>query len=270
MAKSKTNDGYQRGVYGALCKLMHLIAAVQFSYAIYYDFKYVHFPPEMQRPGGEFGGKLKFLTVWDAILQALYFTICLLNDFIGTNEVAPKRMPVIRRVKDYMLAAFAFPVALNVGVTFWTLMAIDRELVFPKALDAVFPGWLNHVMHTNIVIFMVLEICTSFRQYPSRRSGLAGLGIFMACYLVWLHVVHHFGGIWVYPVLDVLNFPQRILFFAVSLVFCVGLYLLGEFFNNLIWTKELKQLRAATGAGAMSQPTMVDEKSAEHLKMNVV
>lgn len=70
----------------------------------------------------------------------MYFTICLLNDFIGTNEVAPKRMPLIRKVKDYTLAAFAFPVALNVGVTFWTLMAIDRELVFPKALDAVFPG----------------------------------------------------------------------------------------------------------------------------------
>uniref|UniRef100_A0A182QP29 Uncharacterized protein n=1 Tax=Anopheles farauti TaxID=69004 RepID=A0A182QP29_9DIPT len=253
MAKSKPNDGYQRGVYGALRTLMHFIVAVQFTYAVYYDFTYVHFPPGMLRPGGEFGGKLKFLTVWDAILQALYFTICLLNDFIGTNEVAPKRMPLIRKVKDYMLAAFAFPVALNVGVTFWTLMAIDRELVFPKALDAVFPGWLNHVMHTNIVIFMVIEICTSFRQYPTRKAGLTGLAIFMASYLGWLHVVRHFGGIWVYPVLEVLNLPQRIVFFAVSLIFCVGLYLLGEFFNNLIWTKELKQLRAATSGGAASK-----------------
>ncbi|XP_052869548.1 androgen-induced gene 1 protein-like isoform X1 [Anopheles cruzii] len=247
---AKSNDGYQRGAYGALRALMHFIAAVVFTYAIYYDFRYVHFPPEMWRPGGEFGGKLKFLTVWDAILQAIYFTICLLNDFIGTNEVAPKRMPLIRKVKDYTLAAFAFPVALNVGVTFWTLMAIDRELVFPKALDAVFPGWLNHVMHTNIVIFIILEICTSFRQYPSRRAGLTGLGIFMSAYLGWLHVIRHFGGIWVYPVLEVLNFPQRLVFFAVSLVFCVGLYLLGEFFNNLIWTKELKQLKAQAGSAA--------------------
>ncbi|XP_058060976.1 androgen-induced gene 1 protein-like isoform X1 [Anopheles bellator] len=247
---ANSDDGYQRGVYGALRVLMHFIAAVVFTYGIYYDFQYVHFPPEMWRPGGEFGGKLKFLTVWDAILQAVYFTICLLNDFIGTNEVAPKRMPLIRKVKDYTLAAFAFPVALNVGVTFWTLMAIDRELVFPKALDAVFPGWLNHVMHTNIVIFIILEICTSFRQYPSRRAGLTGLGIFMTAYLGWLHVIRHFGGIWVYPVLEVLNMPQRLVFFAVSLVFCVGLYLLGEFFNNLIWTKELKQLKAQAGSAA--------------------
>lgn len=65
---AKSNDGYQRGAYGALRALMHFIAAVQFTYAIYYDFRYVHFPPEMRRaPGGDFGGKLKFLTVWDAV-----------------------------------------------------------------------------------------------------------------------------------------------------------------------------------------------------------
>lgn len=61
------------------------------------------------------------------------------NDLFGTNEVNPKRTPVIRKIKDYLLAALAFPVALNVGITFWGLMAIDRELVFPKAFDAFFP-----------------------------------------------------------------------------------------------------------------------------------
>lgn len=96
------------------------------------------------------------------ILQAVYFTICLLNDFIGTNEVAPKRMPLIRKLKDYMLAAFAFPVALNVGVTFWTLMAIDRELVFPKALDAVFPGYLH---------LQFLVVFLSLTQLPTFPAG---------------------------------------------------------------------------------------------------
>lgn len=67
MAKQHTNDGYQRAIFGALRTLMHFIVAVQFSYGIYYDFTYVHFPPGMHRPGGEFGGKLKFLTVWDAV-----------------------------------------------------------------------------------------------------------------------------------------------------------------------------------------------------------
>ncbi|XP_058818042.1 androgen-induced gene 1 protein-like isoform X3 [Topomyia yanbarensis] len=237
----------------------HGLAALHYLCSIYYDVCVIgEYPKEVREifggtPTNEkyqlpLKGREVFLTYWNVILQAAYFTICLINDFIGTNEVAPRKTPLIRKLKDYTLAAFAFPVALNVGVTFWTLMAIDRELVFPKALDAVFPGWLNHVMHTNIVIFMILEICTSFRQYPSRKNGLTGLGLFMACYLVWLHVIRHFGGIWVYPVLDVLNLPQRVIFFVVSLGFSVALYLFGEFFNNLIWTKELKQLKTGTAS----------------------
>lgn len=73
------------------------------------------------------------------ILQAGYFVIALMNDFLGSNEVAPKKTPIIRQIKDYVYAAFAFPVAFNVGITFWSLFTIDRELVFPKALDAFFP-----------------------------------------------------------------------------------------------------------------------------------
>ncbi|XP_055638795.1 androgen-induced gene 1 protein-like isoform X3 [Toxorhynchites rutilus septentrionalis] len=247
----------------AMRAIFHGLTAAHYFYAKFYDLYVIgEYPKEIKELFGGISsnekyqlplkGRLVFLTYWNLILQAIYFTICLINDFVGTNEVAPRRIPAIRKLKDYMLAAFAFPVALNVGVTFWTLMAIDRELVFPKALDAVFPGWLNHVMHTNIVIFMVLEICTSFRQFPSRKAGLTGLGVFMASYLVWLHIIRHFGGIWVYPVLDVLNLPQRVVFFAVSLIFSVGLYLFGEFFNNLIWTKELKQLKTV-GASKRSE-----------------
>lgn len=73
------------------------------------------------------------------IIQALYYIISLVNDFVGTNELVPKRPPAIRKFKDWLLSTLAFPVALNVGVTFWTLYAIDRELVFPKVLDPVFP-----------------------------------------------------------------------------------------------------------------------------------
>lgn len=98
-------------------------------------------------------------------------------------------------------------------------------------------------MHTNIMIFIVLEMFTSFRQYPSRKLCLTSLGLFMAAYLVWLHVVKHFSGVWVYPVLDVLELPQRIVFFIVNLIVGVSLYFVGELLNNKIWADELKQLK---------------------------
>lgn len=128
------------------------------------------------------------------------------------------------------------------------MYAVDRELVFPKVLDSFFPNWLNHVLHTNIAIFIVLEMCVSFRKYPSRKAGLTGLGIFMIAYLVWIHVIYHVSGIWVYPVLEVLALPQRLVFFAASLFFSVVLYRSGEFVNNIIWVKELKQLKGRKAA----------------------
>lgn len=105
-------------------------------------------------------------------------------------------------------------------------------------------SWLNHVMHTNIVVFIFLEMVTTFRQYPSRKAGLTGLTLFMAAYLVWIHVIKHVSGLWVYPVLDVLDFPQRIVFFIVILIFGLSFYFLGEYFNNKVWATELKQLKS--------------------------
>lgn len=102
-------------------------------------------------------------------------------------------------------------------------------------------------MHTNIVIFILIEMFISFRQYPTRKTGLSGLIIFMALYLVWIHIIKSVSGLWVYPVLEVLDFPQRIVFFLVNLVFCVFLYFTGEFVNNILWSTQLKQLGQKSG-----------------------
>lgn len=91
------------------------------------------------------------------------------------------------------------------------------------------------------MIFVIMEMFTSFRTYPTRKAGLAGLSLFMASYLAWIHVIKYKANIWVYPVLDVMNWPQRIVFFLLCLVFSVGLYIFGEFANEQVWVKEIKQ-----------------------------
>lgn len=76
------------------------------------------------------------------IVQAVYFTICIVNDLCGSNDVmGVTKLPLIRILKDFWLSAFAFPLAFNVGISFWALWHIDRELVLPRALDAVLPGY---------------------------------------------------------------------------------------------------------------------------------
>ncbi|ENN70612.1 androgen-induced gene 1 protein [Dendroctonus ponderosae] len=217
--------------------VVHLIIAGHFWFGCYYNWFHVNVPLEVSDLGdAKFRTKqLKFLTYWDALLQSIFFTICVLNDFIGSNERFPKKRPLIRKIKDFVLPALAFPVSMFVSVTFWGLYAVDRELILPKALDPYFPGWLNHLVHTNVIIFSFFELIWSYRKYPSRKVGLSVLCAFMLTYLVWMHYIHFCTNKWVYRVLTVLDLPGRIAFFIGNLSFAVAMYILGEKINNIRW-----------------------------------
>lgn len=144
-----------------------------------------------------------------------------------------------------LFASLAFPLANFVALTFWGLYFVDRELIFPKALDPYFPSWLNHIMHTNIAVFILIELLMSFRKYPSRKQGIGILTGFMVVYLVWIHIIYSYTGMWVYPILEVLNFPLRVVFFVILLGLTISLYIVGERLNGLVWKKQLKVLKNA-------------------------
>ncbi|CAG4952003.1 unnamed protein product [Colias eurytheme] len=219
--------------------LFHLLGAIQFSYGCYYDFMYVRVP-STSTSVTPFGGKFKYLTYLNAMLQTAYFTVALLNDLIGTDEPMPSNKPFIRRLKDTVFSSLAFPLSMFVGITFWGIYAVDRELILPKVMDAYFPFWLNHVMHSNIVIFIVIELVTSFRMYPNRKIGLSILSIFMLGYAIWIHIIFFKTGSWVYPVLSVMSWPVRIMFYIFGLGFASALYSLGETLNKNVWSKEVE------------------------------
>ncbi|XP_058799191.1 androgen-induced gene 1 protein-like isoform X3 [Phymastichus coffea] len=217
--------------------LFHAATFAAFGFSVYYDLFYTHVPPEVGRVHNAYAGKFKFLTFWDAIAQTFFFFVCLLNDIFGTNSLTSKKRPFIRRFKDFYHAAIGFPVSMFVGLTFWGLMFVDRELVLPKALDPYFPWWLNHLMHTLIMITTVLEMLIAPRNYPKRSKGIGGLAGFMLTYLAWMHFVYYKSGVWAYPVIDVLSVPLRIVFYLVLLVFTLVLYFAGEGLDRLIWGK---------------------------------
>lgn len=100
-------------------------------------------------------------------------------------------------------------------------------------------------MHTNIVIFILLDMAVTFRQYPSRKTGFTGLLIFNVAYLIWIHIIKYKSGRWVYPILEVLTFPQRIGFMVVVGIFGISFYFVGEYLNNKFWAKELKPIKSS-------------------------
>lgn len=72
---------------------------------------------------------LKVIFIKFQITQAVYFTLALVNDFVGSNTATTGDRPFIRKIRDYVFGSFAFPLAFDVGGLFWVLYAIDRELV---------------------------------------------------------------------------------------------------------------------------------------------
>lgn len=128
--------------------------------------------------------------------------------------------------------------ATNVASLFWSLYAIDRELVFPKIMDSFLPNWLNHCLHTNVFLTIALEMFLNHHQYPSnRRLSFGCLVAFVTYYYTLVLGVRVFAGAWVYPILGALNFYQRIGFFAGAWAIPLGYFFLGEKVNNLVWTK---------------------------------
>lgn len=102
--------------------------------------------------------------------------------------------------------------------------------------------WMNHIIHTNVMVFIVLEMFTSFRQYPTRSIGLTSLALFSISYTAFLHVIKQKSGFWVYGFLKDLNRTKRYVFFLVTILFTLSLYFAGELLNEKIWNIELNQL----------------------------
>ncbi|ALC38213.1 CG11601 [Drosophila busckii] len=240
------NDAYTRGAFSYLRFLVHILAAAQFTYGIYYYLVKVHFPKHVNEEDElktRWGGKFKYLTFLDVIIQAIYHSVALANDIFGSNVVSTESKSVLRRTRDYIFATFAFPIAHNVCISFWVIYLYERELIFPEALDAIFPSWLNHMVHTNVALLAIMDMFTCFRQYPSRIAGVTGNVSFMLLYIIWVHIVRYFSGHWVYPLLEVLPWALRYLMLLGLVGFSLACYFVGEVVNNIVWSPELKLLK---------------------------
>jgi hypothetical protein len=65
---------------------------------------------------------------------------------------------------------------------FWGLYMIDRELVFPRAMDDVLPPWTSHSTHTVVIVALVVEMRMTRHSYCKRSVGLTTLGLYLTAY----------------------------------------------------------------------------------------
>ncbi|XP_034121580.1 androgen-induced gene 1 protein [Drosophila guanche] len=211
--------------------LLHLVAATHLGCAVRHDYLYARLPQlavelRLEAP---MGGKLKYLTFLSGLLQFAYYLLALVYDVLRARR--------LRLLRDFLLASYVVPLGLTVSLTFWTLCAIGQESIYPGLLDLIYPAWLNHALHSFVVLYALLELCISQHRYPPRSRGLAGLALFMASYLAWLHYIWLRTGIWVYPFLGALSATVRLLFLALIVALSFAYYLLGERTNAVLWPR---------------------------------
>lgn len=174
------------------------------------------------------------------IFQTVYFTISLLNDLFGSNDAAPRKLPLIRKLKDLVFSV-AFPAAVYVSSSFWSIYNYDKELIFPEELAKVFPLWLNHTMHTTVSIFLLIDLLLTNRSYPSRKVGMFFTLVFNFAYITWMHIIYDRMGAWPYPIFHVLSFPMRIAFLGLAVVLAIVFYFIGEKLSGVLSSAPKKQ-----------------------------
>ncbi|KAJ8257370.1 hypothetical protein GJAV_G00184880 [Gymnothorax javanicus] len=189
-----------------------------------------------RHPGAlSYGGRWKYLTFINLVLQTIFFGLCFLTDAIQIL-LGPKRIPLrLLKIGDAIFSTLVFPLGMFVVFSFWSLYTYDRELVYPKFLDDIIPLWLNHALHTVVLPLLLVELWLQPRQYPRRTKGILALGLFAMLYLAWVLWVHYASGIWVYPIMAKLSSGGLVLFFVGAAFTMAPLYILGEKLNSAVW-----------------------------------
>lgn len=180
------------------------------------------------------GGQWKYLTFLNLFLQAIFYGVACLEDTLKRMK-GKKDIKFITAFRDLLFTTLAFPISTFVFLSFWTLFLYDRELVYPKQLDGLFPVWMNHAMHTSIFPFSLVEIILRPHCYPMKKKGLTLLAVASLVYISRVLWIYLRTGTWVYPVFAKLSAVGLAVFFSLACILNASIYLLGEKLNHWKW-----------------------------------
>ncbi|KAL1506774.1 hypothetical protein ABEB36_006075 [Hypothenemus hampei] len=168
-----------------------------------------------------------------------------------TDEVSKLiNLPLIQRPVEKIRYTFfwylVFPSSLLVVSTFWSIWYIDRELIFPKIVDDFYPSWLNHTLHTLIVIPLIIEVLAQIKHgnvRVSRRRAAIVLLSYCFIYQTLYLLIYFRHGIWLYPIYKTLTWNQRIVFIIFKTLLIFAYQQLGLLFlRKMNFKSNLKTL----------------------------
>ncbi|XP_028131296.1 androgen-dependent TFPI-regulating protein isoform X2 [Diabrotica virgifera virgifera] len=179
------------------------------------------------------GFEFCFFTLWNFIFQLVFMIVAIMDEAAKLMKLPISTQNKLSKTRAVMFNTVLFPSTLVVVSIFWTLWHIDRELVFPKVLDLFFPQWLNHMLHTFILLPVIIEIMLPKKHnFVKFQKAAPALALLFLSYTILYFSLYFRHGVWLYPVYKVLTWPQRLLFSAAQLCGALGYQKLGIVLQN--------------------------------------
>nr|XP_022910454.1 androgen-induced gene 1 protein-like [Onthophagus taurus] len=165
---------------------------------------------------------LKYLTIWNVILQCIYCFASIVNCILSLNhqdKFYKKLSQRLSKMLKLVNISLISPIGLLVVSIFWMVYTIDRELVYPKKIDQVFPTIMNHAAHSFVIFLPIFEIFAQRNvSMPSFKLTVWGLSGFLFMFVCTLFGTYYFSSVWLYGFVNVIPWPAKIWFIVISYV----------------------------------------------------
>ncbi|XP_072390425.1 androgen-dependent TFPI-regulating protein-like isoform X1 [Diabrotica undecimpunctata] len=172
-------------------------------------------------------------TNWNFMLQIFFISLAVLDELSKLLSLPSKIQNLLNKARAYIFNSLVFPCSTLVVFTFWSIWAVDRELIFPKVMDTFFPSWLNHVLHTFIAIPLVIEILLPKKDnFVEFKNAAPILLCYAGIYQTLYFSIYLRDGVWLYPIYKVLSIPQMVLFNIVQMLLILGFQYVGISLQN--------------------------------------
>ncbi|XP_046399910.1 androgen-dependent TFPI-regulating protein-like [Ischnura elegans] len=129
------------------------------------------------------------------------------------------------------------------------------SVIYPVDLDLVVPRWMNHVIHTNILVLIILEVILCPHDYSPRSESFPRMCVVPVSYIICLLTTIAIRGTWPYPLLGMIGHLGRFLFFPFSFLVVWLSSLAGERINAKLW-------------GESSNSQVAQKKDREQIKIH--
>lgn len=194
-------------------------------------YMYVDVPHELNKNGGFW----KTITNWNKVIQTVTITLSLFCDFFESNN-----RNILIRIRDSLFNDLALPLAVFISTGFWTLYAMDKDLVLREGMESLTPMPKNHLLHTLPIVFTLFDSVLVDHRRREERLGFILLLATMISFTSYAIFLGYFLDDWVYPYLRHMDHCLRIGFIFIHIALPTLYYYLSGLIYDILWPKDKK------------------------------